>query len=259
MHPDRSAVKIQGGGLPLSGRGLSLPWKCSVEEESTEELIVHLSRSTIISPFLVERWVTLRDGASALENKHRITNVGTEDADFLWGIHPGVAINTSSRIDIPESEVVIDESSPTDRLGSRGTVYQWPYARAKDGTGVDMRIVRGPDSKTVDMHYATKFKEGWLSVTDASRGTGIGLVFPASVFKSVWLWLVYGGWRGLYCAAVEAWTGHPGALDQAVRNGTHSSLSPAESLTCETKIVGYSGFKRVTRIRDDATVEGDAF
>lgn len=257
--PTGQPCRYKGEDYPYLGEVWSLPWKCSVVEEGEDKVVLRLSRSTVISPLYIERQVTLRDGSFALENSHTITNVGTEDTDFIWGIHPGIAINPSSRIDIPESEVIIDESSPGGRLGSMGAAYRWPYARTSDGAEVDMRIVGAPDSRTVDLHYATKLREGWLAVTDMSTGTGIGLVFPSTVFKCIWLWLVYGGWRGLYCAAVEAWTGYPGALDQAVREGRQSTLSPGNSLRCETKIVGYSGLRRVTRIRDDGTAEGDTF
>ena len=132
----------------------------------------------------------------------------------------------------------------------------WPNAKTRNGQSVDMRIVSPPESNTLDMHFATEFKEGWLAVTDTSAKIGFGFVFPKEIFKCIWLWLVYGGWRGLYCAAVEAWTGYPGRLDLAVKNGTCAHLGPGEALSCGTCLVGHTGFAKVDRITLEGRVEG---
>lgn len=202
--PTGAPCRYKGEDYLYLGELWSLPWDYSIEKESSSEVVVHMQRSAIISPILVERWVTLRDGVGILENRHRITNVGTERVDFLWGIHPGISVSHTSRIDIPESEVLIGESSPDSRLGERGTVYGWPYevSRRTAGRDEDCR-----DRAKRDHRHALRDQVeggGWLSVTETASGTGIGLVFPTSVFKAIWLWLVYGGWRGLYCAAIEA-------------------------------------------------------
>lgn len=246
----------RGEEYPYLGEVWSLPWDFKIEKNSSEEVSVHLWRPTIIAPFLVERWMTLKDHGSVVKMRHKISNLGYADFQFLWGIHPGLAINSSSRIDIPRSKVTIDESSPNNRLGSRGDSYHWPYAKTAEGRTVDMRMVLPPESKTVDMHYATDLADGWLAVTDTSAKVGFGMTFPKDIFRCIWLWLVYGGWRGLYCVAVEAWTGYPGKLQDAVKKGEHSSLKAGQSLSCETSLVGYTSFSGVDRIEPDGEVEG---
>jgi hypothetical protein len=245
-----------GEEYPYLGELWSLPWEYTIEEHTPTRLTVRLWRHTIISPLLIERWMSLNSGQSIVEMKHRITNLGFKDFQFLWGIHPGIAISKTSRIDLPSCDVIIDESLPNNRLGSKNTTYKWPYAKTVDGRTVDMRKVLPPESQTLDMHYATNLEEGWFSVTDTSSKTGIGFVFPKDIFKCIWLWLVYGGWRGLYCVAVEPWTGYPGRLDEAVRNGMCYNLSAKSSLNCETRIVGFSGLQRVDKIQPDAVVSG---
>jgi galactose mutarotase-like enzyme len=254
--PTGQPCLYKGEEYPNLGEVWSLPWRYEVEKESHDEVTVHLSRNTIVAPLRVERWLTLRPGVPKLEMRHKVTNLGYTRFDFLWGIHPGLALTPSSRIDIPASKVVIDESSPNNRLGTQGSTYKWPFARTAAGEEVDMRIVQPPGAKTLDMHFATEFNEGWLALTDTSAKVGFGLAFPKDVFKCIWLWLVYGGWRGLHCAAIEAWTGYPGRLDLAVKNGTHAFLQAGGSLNCETRLVGYTGFSRVDRITPDGTVEG---
>jgi len=254
--PTGQPCVFNGETYPYLGEVWPLPWKQDIEKNSVDEVTVHLSCDAVIAPLRVERWLTLKAHSSVLEMRHKITNLGYSKFDFLWGIHPGLAINPSSRIDIPSSKVIIDESSPDNRLGAQGSHYFWPNAKTQTGRNVDMRIVQPPESKTVDMHFATEFNEGWLAVTDTSVKVGFGFAFPKDVFKCIWLWLVYGGWRGLYCAAVEAWTGYPGRLDLAVKNGTCAQLEPDKSLSCETRLVGYTGFVKVDRITPDGKVEG---
>jgi len=254
--PTGAPTVYRGDEYPYLGELWSMPWRYHIEKKSPEEATVHLWCRTVIAPLLVERWMTLRDSEAVVEMRHRITNTGYSDFKFLWGIHPALAVNSSTRIDIPSSKVIIAESSPKNRLGSHGQSYSWPYARASNGQTVDMRIVGPPESQTVDMHYATALADGWLAVTDTSEKVGFGAAFPKDVFKSIWMWLVYGGWRGLHCVAVEPWTGYPSRLDEAIQRGEHSSLEAGGSLSCETRLVGYSGFSKVERIRPDGEVEG---
>ena len=254
--PTGQRCMYQGEEYPSLGEVWSLPWSYEIGKDTADEITIHLSRNTLIAPLRVERWITLRTNSSIVEMRHKITNVGYSNFEFLWGIHPGLAITSTSRIDIPSSKVIIDESAPNNRLGTNGSHYTWPYAKTQSGQQVDMRIVQPPESMTVDMHFATGFNEGWLALTDTSTKVGFGFAFPKDVFKCIWLWLVYGGWRGLYCAAIEAWTGYPGRLDLAVKNGTNASLRAGSSLNCETRLVGYAGLSRVDRISPNGMVEG---
>jgi len=65
---------------------------------------------------------------------------------------------------------------------------------------------------------------------------------------------VYGGWRGLYCAGVEAWTGYPSRLDDAIDHGTYSNLRGREGIDCKTMVIGYDRVSGVESVRPDGTV-----
>jgi galactose mutarotase-like enzyme len=254
--PTGAPTIYKGDEYPYLGELWSMPWNCEIERNTSEEVTVHLWRPTVIATLLVERWMTLRGSGTVVEMNHRITNTGYADFQFLWGIHPALAVNSSTRIDIPSSRVIVSESSPNNRLGLRGQSYSWPYAKTWSGKHVDMRNVPPANSQTVDMHFATAFAEGWLAVTDTAERVGFGMAFPKDVFKSIWMWLVYGGWRGLYCVAIEPWTGYPSKLDEAIAQGECTNLKAAESICCETRLVGYTGFSKVERIRTTGEVEG---
>src|SRR5690349_3670218 len=53
--PTGQPSRYRGEDYPYLGEVWSLPWGYSIEKETEEELVVHLWRSTVISPLLVER------------------------------------------------------------------------------------------------------------------------------------------------------------------------------------------------------------
>lgn len=244
----------KGEEYPFLGEVWSLAWDYEIQKQSTDEVCVYLRRPLIISPLIIERWITLHSGEAMLRFRHRITNVGNTRFEFLWGLHPGFAITPDCRIDLPAGEMLVQESTPDNRLGIAGTRYQWPFAHDLACREIDMRQIPSPDAGTMDFHYATELKDGWLAITDTRRREGVGLVFPKDIFRCAWLWLVYGGWRGIYTAAVEAWTGYPAKLSDAVAAGKYSQLAAGECLECESRLVVYTGFGEI----DHLNIEGQA-
>jgi hypothetical protein len=94
-----------------------------------------------------------------------------------------------------------------------------------------MSVARPADPPSWDLHFLTGLREGWLAVTDPDLRSGMALAFDPAIFNTVWLWGVYGGWRGIYTVAFEAWTSWPGRLDLAIDAGRHRTLPPASRST----------------------------
>jgi len=254
--PSGHPCNYKGEEYPFLGEAWSLPWHYEIEKCSAQEVCLYLRRPLIISPLIIERWISLKQGETLLNFRHKITNVGLSSFEFLWGIHPGFSISPDFRIDIPADEVLIEESLPDKRLGIPGTRYTWPYAKDGEGNRIDMRKIPSFTAGTMDFHYVTDLKEGWLALTDTKTKEGVGLVFPKEIFGNIWLWLVYGGWRSMYVAAVEAWTGYPAKLSDAVKAGRYSQLKPQETLECESKLLVYTGFEEVRHIDIEGDVTG---
>ena len=66
-------------------------------------------------------------------------------------------------------------------------------------------------------------------------GSGLELTFDREVFSTVWLFGVYGGWRGHYFLLTEPCTSPPGSLADAVASGHAVILEAGEEL--ETEVV----------------------
>jgi hypothetical protein len=183
-----------------------------------------------------------------------VEHIGTLPFDYCLGTHPSVAVSPLHRFDVPAINGEVDEFGGAGLLGERGDHYTWPILRRRDGHEVDVRRVMGPDAGSFALHYLTPLSSGWVSCTDTATRRGIGLVFDHELFPVVWLWQVYGGWRGYYHAAMEAWTSWPGAIADAVKLGRARTMSPAETLQTTIYAVLYSGIDAVADLSADGTV-----
>jgi galactose mutarotase-like enzyme len=245
-----------GEEYPYLGEVWSQPWGWEVVCNTPERVEVHLWCDTVIAPLRVERWHYLLPDEPILHSRHRVTNTGIHPFDFLWGIHPAFAVTPASRIDLPAGKMWVAESTPDWHLGQRGTTYTWPEAHEQDGRVVDMRFVPPPEVGWQEFHHAIELHEGWAALTDTEACEGVALTFPLEVLNTVWLWLVYGGWRDLYSAALEAWTGYPAKLSDALSEGRCARLAPGQTLDAETRLIAYQGVSGVKTVQPDGTVIG---
>jgi hypothetical protein len=111
------------------------------------------------------------------------------------------------------------------RFGDSPDRVGWP-----EHDGIDMGAVAVAESGLTEWLYALSLGGGWCAVTHPDIGVGLGLAFDSSVFETVWLWGVYGGWRGHYVLLTEPSTSPPGGLAANVANGTAPWLAPGEHL-----------------------------
>ena len=71
---------------------------------------------------------------------------------------------------------------------------------------------------------------GWCAVAHPSRSLGLALAFDPELFRTTWLWGVYGGWRGHYVLLTEPSTSPPGGLAQNVADGTAAWLDAGATI-----------------------------
>jgi len=232
----------------------SFAWTWRVLDSGPREVKLECSTYTYITPARYTRTLTLSDDAPVLHSDIRLEHVGTRPFDYMLGTHPSLAITPAHRFDVPATDVEVDEFGGEGRLGERGDRYLWPLLTRRDGTVVDIRRVQAPEIRSFALHYLHGLKAGWAACTDTSIRRGFGLVFDPALFPVVWLWQVYGGWRGYYHAAMEAWTTYPGTLAEAVQLGRARVLNPGETLETTIHAVIYGGVESVADLRADGTV-----
>jgi hypothetical protein len=236
IAPTGHPCVVGGEQLPFLGEFWSQAWEHRIEEADGSRVVVHLWASGVITPLRIDRWLELRLDEPIVRSRHRLTNLGDTPLDLMWGIHPGLAIRPGSRITIPASEGVFWEGH--EELGtSPGTTFAWPHLPAADGRTIDLSTTRGPTPPSWELVFATGLRAGWLAVTDPRTRSGFAMTFDRAVLPTCWLWGVYGGWRGLYAAAVEAWTSWPVRLDHVIEQGRQLTLPAGGTLETELRFV----------------------
>jgi hypothetical protein len=238
-----------GDVLPHMGELWTQHARWWLDESSPERVQVTFSIDTPITPARWQRVLTLEAGSPVIQLAYRIENTGFRPFDFNWGIHPVQAISAAHRFDVPARRAEVDEHGGG-ILGHKGERYEWPMFGE-----LDVRRALGPEADDFALHYLTELSEGWVACTDTTARRGFGLAFDQSVFSVIWLWLVYGGWRGYYQAIMEPWTGYPSPLTEAIEAGRALSLAPGEALETEITAVVYGGVDSVSRLAADGSVQ----
>ncbi len=229
-------------------------WEWRVVDGGPDAVALETSVLTPLTPARYTRTITLRGDAPVIESRIRVEHLGTRPFDFIMGTHPSLAISPNHRFDAPATDAEVDEFGGEEKLGVRGDRYPWPLLTRQDGEVIDVRRVGSPDLRSFALHYLTGLQAGWAACTDTATRRGFGLVFDPELFRVVWLWQVYGGWRGYYHAAMEAWTSHPGTLSEAVHLGRHRTMDPGDVLETTLYGVVYDGVSGVSDLHSDGTV-----
>ncbi len=229
-------------------------WSWRVVDTGPGEVALETSLLTPLTPARYTRVLAVSDDAPVVRSEVKVEHLGSRPFDYMLGTHPSLAISPAHRFDAPAVVAEVDEFGGEELLGVRGDTYRWPILARRDGVRVDVRRVAGPELRSFALHYLTGLRAGWVACTDTSIERGFGLVFDPGVFPVIWLWQVYGGWRGYYHAAMEAWTSWPGTLAEAVKLGRARTMAPGEVLETIVHAVLYGGVGSVGELRADGTV-----
>ena len=253
LFPNDMSENLGGEQMPDHGEVWTLPWQYALECVTPDEVTLHLWVETPISACRVEKWLTLRAGESMLRFRHRITNLGRVEQPFLWKLHPALAVDEHSRIDMGAAEVYVAEFGPP-RNGRTGVSYRWPFLEDEQGRRHDMRRALPITAGVNEFQYATRLEAGWCALTQTREQIGFGLAWDREVLPSCWTFASYGGWRNLHVIILEPCSGYPIGVADGVAQGTHQVLAPGAELNCEVTAVVYSGMRGVAHIAADGTL-----
>jgi Domain of unknown function (DUF4432) len=245
-YPTKNAA---GDELPYMGEIWTNECAFDVVESTPSRVVVALRMTTPISAVEVERRYTLEASSPALTVDYRLTNTGTRPVDYNFGLHPSLSISESHRFDIPATRGTVSAEVGGDYLGAPDEEYDWPHLG-----DADMRLPLPKDGDSYALHYLTGLREGWAACTDRDDRAGFGLVFDRADFPYLYLWRVFGGWRGYYHAIMEPWTGYPADLSEAIKGGTARSLQPGASVELTVGAVLYWGVDSVGSLGRDGSV-----
>lgn len=238
LFPNDLAGRVRDAVYPDHGELWTQRWTHTITERTDDRVQVTLCCEGAVTTTRIEKVITLKAGESQLHFSHQLTNAGHRPFDFLWKLHPAMAIEEGDRIDVPGlTGELVDPSFG--RLAEPAS-FNWPVAHPTGAPPLDLSVVPALNG-TREFVYVRDLTDGWCAIRRRRLDLGFGLVFPRHVFSSVWLFMTFGGWRGLNTVVLEPCTTVPKDLNEAIRRGTARTLRPGEILSCDVRAVVFEG------------------
>ena len=225
FFPTCYPCEVDGVRIPDAGEWWNVPWQQAVHRSDTG-VTLELQTGGRILPVEARRLYVLEQEGRSLRLEFRILNVGHTGLSFVLGFHPALAVRPGGRMLLPAGVAQVDETSH-ETMGALGQRYRWPALEIPDGETIDMSVFRGSDAAVYGAHFLfPDDKRVRWSVVDPD-GSTLNLV-ASEAFQGLWLWQVYGGWRGYHHVAIEPWTSYPITLSRAIEVGTAITIGPRE-------------------------------
>lgn len=235
LFPNDAPGLFGGRDLPDHGEWWCQPWQWEITEHSRRQATIRLWVNGSVTRTLCEKTVSLVAGASRLELKYRITNLDAVPLHCLFKEHLAVALSPGDRIELPGGRVTrVDPMFSTLVGGERP--FEWPYAESENGERVDLSVAPPQEARHREFVYVSELPAGWCGVEDAGSGARLRMHFQREVFPYVWLFMTFGGWRGLYTVVLEPCTNMPKDLNTAYREGRCAVLAPGATLECAVQV-----------------------
>jgi len=235
LFPNDAPGEFMGRVLPDHGEWWSQPWQWEAAEHTQEQVGVRLWRDGVVTQTRCEKWITLQSNEAQLSVRYRIRNLEPEPLYFLFKQHLALAVTPMHRLELPGGKVTPVDLDFSTRIGATGQ-FDWPMAQGKAGEPVDLSTLPPEEEAHRELVYVADLPEGWCGVRHTGTGASLRLFFPREVFPYTWLFMTFGGWRGLYTVVLEPCTNMPKDLDTAFRLGRCAVLLPQETLDCEVRV-----------------------
>jgi hypothetical protein len=176
----------------------------------------------------------LAGDAGVLAVRYSIRSEEVEPFHFMFKQHLPVAITRDCRLLLPGGRVTPVDGTFSTLLPSADS-FDWPQAGSA-GRQVDLRVIPAPGQRLQEFVYVEDLPEGWCGVHDRASGATLRMHYDRRHMPFVWLFLAYGGWRGLYTAVLEPCTNMPKDLAEAVRRGQSARLNPGKDFKTEVRV-----------------------
>lgn len=214
--PTVQPCTLDGVMLPFFGEAWSVPWEYEIETGG-KQACVRLWCETSITPARLTKTFLLKEDGSTLVTEYRIENLGAGEFPYIFGVHPSVCITEDTSITVPQGGYRTGYLYPSGLTGENE--FSWPVL-----DGMDLSQTRPFADNVCVNFYTDAVKEGCYGFFHRKNGCGLEVRFSPGDFKSLSLWLIYGGWRGHYCVMSEMFSCWPADLAEAVSGGKQETL-----------------------------------
>jgi galactose mutarotase-like enzyme len=142
-------------------------------------------------PYTFERRVSLSAGSASVRADYTVTNTGDAPLDFIWSIHPLLAIEPGMQLRLPpEARYNRWPSSPADELADHG--LRFPLTAG----GHDLGTLPDPAAALALKLWSDPLAagQGWASLQ--ARDGALRMRWDPALLPQVGVWLNLGGWSG---------------------------------------------------------------
>lgn len=219
--PTVSSCNYAEAILPFFGEIWSVPWDYQVLIASEKEIVLKLSCFCSIYPARITKTISIYKDSPELKTDYELENLGAEEFFYVFGVHPSICLSPSTEIEMPEEEYQIYYLHPKDPETLQ--TFTWPYYGRLDLS----KSGRPQDDLCVNF-LSSNVGIGKYAFFDRDSNSGLSIEFDRRFFPCLSIWLIYGGWRGHYCAMTEFFTSWPAAVDEAEKAGLARNLQNKE-------------------------------
>lgn len=195
--PTISPCVWRGRNLPDHGEVWSAAWQWDATAWAQGR--IKTSVRLPVSPFEFTREIGLRAGT--LEMRYHLKNLDETPQEFLWAMHPLLALQPDDRL-LLTSE-------------TRQQLPPQPWMNSlhfPEGTPACLKSFAGP------------LTEGRVGVVNPATGDGLVFTWDTAAANTLGLWLTRGGWHGHHHLALEPANGAPDSLAAAVAEGKRCGI-----------------------------------
>jgi galactose mutarotase-like enzyme len=174
--------------LPDHGEVWSAPWELDAAE--WERGVIKTSVLLSVSPFHFSRTIEIRN--NALVVNYCLLNLSASPQEFLWAMHPLLAIQKGDQLVLTEE--------------TRKYLRNEPWIDALDFEGQQASCAKA---------FAGPLQEGSAGVFNTISGDRLSLTWDTSECATLGVWLTRGGWNGHHQLALEPTNGASDELSAA--------------------------------------------
>lgn len=240
------------GGAPSKYKGIEfgqhdevsmLAWDYEVIKDDEDEISIKFMTLTQKVKFKYEKTFTLRKGQARVFLDEKVTNLGNERAETMWGNHISFGepfLDEFSTIEVDAATKVIPHPEAISSVGRRiGSTeeFSWPDATGESGEIVDFSRIPKRKTKS-EILYLHSFKEATYLVKSPTTGLAARVSWDRKNFPYLWFWQEFGGaneypWFGKHFnIGLEPFSSYPtSGLAEAVSNGSALVFAPLEEKT----------------------------
>jgi Domain of unknown function (DUF4432) len=252
MYPGGWQLLLPNGGDAVVENGVEwgfhgeaglIEWQV----ERADEVSAVCSTSLITAPLAVVR--LLRLDHAVLQIEDRVTNLGGDPIEVMWGHHPAFGapfLEPGCRIETSARTFTADDRTPGANL-EPGQSSEWPYATLAGGGHIDLSVIPPYEEQRAVLGYLHDFERGAYRVVNPRQGLAVELRWPLDVFPTAWFWQElnassgYPWYRRMYTTAVEPNTTAPahGIAHARASGGATLLLEPnvSRTVTLEAEII----------------------